>query len=173
MVDCRQQDEEDWWAVGGLDVDLFEIFGGGRGGARKNWGGGLMVVSGTRPPLKNENSSDLGLFKLKMSKIRRKNNIRRINSKKSANFFLKKRLGIETNHSGELLCVCWTWKGGGLSPPCCRPWAVAISIDAQVSSAMVDILVVDFLITVYTDSCSRNLAIIWYHAIQDKPPTNS
>ena len=34
--------------------------------------GGLMVVSGTRPPLKNENSSDLGLFKLKMSKMRRK-----------------------------------------------------------------------------------------------------
>ena len=34
--------------------------------------GGLMVVLGTRPPLKNENSSDLGLFKLKMSKMRRK-----------------------------------------------------------------------------------------------------
>ena len=34
--------------------------------------GVLTVVSGTRPPLKNENSSDLGHFKLKMSKMRRK-----------------------------------------------------------------------------------------------------
>ena len=32
--------------------------------------GVLMVVSRTRPPLKNENSSDLDVFKLKMSEIR-------------------------------------------------------------------------------------------------------
>ena len=32
----------------------------------------VRVVSGTRPSLKNENSSDLGHFKMKMSKMRRK-----------------------------------------------------------------------------------------------------
>jgi len=42
----------------------------GRRQKKLRWG--LTVVSGTRPPLKNENSSDLGLFKLKMSKMRRK-----------------------------------------------------------------------------------------------------
>ena len=36
--------------------------------------GVLTVVLGTRPPLKNENSSDLGHFKMKISKMRRKKN---------------------------------------------------------------------------------------------------
>ena len=58
---------------GGVEIKLVDLVGvWSPGAAPAKIEGGLMVVSGTRPPLKNENSSDLGLFKLKMSKMRRK-----------------------------------------------------------------------------------------------------
>ena len=72
---------------------------------------------GYQTPLKNENSSDLGLFKLKMSKMRRKKYNKQNKFKKIHQLLPQKALGHQNKPFRRAFMRMLDQQRGGLKPP--------------------------------------------------------